>query len=210
MREIGFAFLDIRSLFPTSPHTETSDNNEKKIKKAEHTTRRIWTKQFSTLHDSADFQDCDITNFRECLFAETRRVQREHLVDTLTSYFQFPDTTASNNSTFNTDETVEPRAIIIVGQSPQRDLEVAPQLGLEFSRIFPNTLAVLDTHRLSKAILGPGSPLVVAGQRPALQKHALGDILTELGVAHDKQRDLHNAANDATYTLYALVAVWHR
>lgn len=64
-------------------------------------------------------------------------------------------------------------------------------------------LAVLDTHRLSKSILGPDSPLV-AGQRPALKTHKLSDILTELGVPFSPL-DLHNAGNDATYTLYGLI-----
>lgn len=65
-------------------------------------------------------------------------------------------------------------------------------------------LAVLDTHRLSKSILGPNSTLAMAGQRPALETHKLSDILTELGVPFSPT-DLHNAGNDATYTLYALI-----
>lgn len=62
--------------------------------------------------------------------------------------------------------------------------------------------AVLDTHRLSKSILGPGSPAGI--HHPPLQKHALADVLTELGVPYSWHH-LHKAGNDATYTLHALI-----
>lgn len=62
--------------------------------------------------------------------------------------------------------------------------------------------AVLDTHRLSKSILGPGSP--ATKHHLPMQKYALTDVLTELSVAHSRHH-LHNAGNDATYTLYALL-----
>ncbi|KAF3766191.1 hypothetical protein M406DRAFT_330029 [Cryphonectria parasitica EP155] len=200
IREAGFAVLDTRSFFPPSSSSSQQqpdalfneavyrDGNGIKHKL---TPPLISTKQFSTLHDSKDFEDCDFTNFRECAFAKTRHVEKEQLVDTITSCLRFPSTTAGM------------REIVIVGQSPQRDLEISRKLGVELSSVSPIS-AVLDTHRLSRSILGPHSPLVVAGRRPALERHALPDILTEPGVPFDT-RDLHNAGNDATYTLHALI-----
>lgn len=184
VREAGLAILDTRSLFP--PFSFTQQRPQQRI-----TPPLISTKQFSTLYSSEDYEDCDVTNFRECAFAKTDHVEREKLADKTTSCLQFPG------------ETPEVRAIVIVGQSPQRDLEIVRKLGVELARVSP-IAAVLDTHKLCKSILGPNSPLVITGQRPALEKHALSDILTELGVPYN-ERDLHNAGNDATYTLHALI-----
>lgn len=196
VREAGFAILDTRSLF-TPSSSSSSQQQPQQLNEAIYGNKLspplISTKQFSTLHDSKDFEDCDFTDFKECAFTKTCRIKRERLVDTITSCLQFPGETA----------WAESRTIVIVGQSPQRDLEITRKLGVSFSDVSPIS-TILDTHRLSRSILGPNSPLVVTGQRSALEKHSLPDILNELGVPYDTQ-DLHNAGNDATYTLYALI-----
>lgn len=78
---------------------------------------------------------------------------------------------------------------------------VIRRLGVKISPT-ASVAAVLDTHRLRKAILSPGSP--ATKHRSPEQKFALTEVLTELSVAHRWHR-LHNAGNDATYTLYALL-----
>lgn len=193
VREAGFAVLDTRSLFPPSsfskqPHQQLQALNEviyENGNKTKHkrTPPMISTKQFSTLYDSQDFEDCDFTNFRECAFAKTRHVEREDLVSTITSCLQLPGR-----------EGTDLRAIVIVGQSPQRDMAMIRKLGVDLSSVSP-PLAILDTHRLSRSILGPNSLLVIAGQRPALGKHALADILTELRVPYEA-RDVHSPCLD--------------
>lgn len=58
IKEFGIATLDTRHLkFLGSPSAAT--------------TKSISTLQFSTSHASKDFLDCDFTDFKECVFAET-------------------------------------------------------------------------------------------------------------------------------------------
>ncbi|KAH8755720.1 hypothetical protein F5883DRAFT_570625 [Diaporthe sp. PMI_573] len=196
VREVGFAVLDTQSIFPSSPDSQPTlppieITNEKSTKSLSASQQHplISTQQFSTSHASEDFEDCDITDFRECFFAKTRHVAREDLVDTITRCLQFQQDIPAFGL----------RTVVIVGHSPQHDLEIIRRLGVEMSS---PVAAVLDTHRLSKSILGAGSP--ATKHHSPIQKYALTDILTELGVAHSWHH-LHNAGNDATYTLYALL-----
>jgi hypothetical protein len=57
VKEVGIAKLDTRDLFPAALKHPT--------------TKLISTVRYSTTHSSADFKDCDFTDFKECLFAET-------------------------------------------------------------------------------------------------------------------------------------------
>lgn len=95
------------------------------------------------------------------------------------------------------------RSIVIVGHTPQHDLEIIRRLGVQIARIAP-VAAVLDTHRLSKCNLGTGAGLLAAEKHLPLEHHALLDVLGEFGVPHDG-RSLHDAGNDATYTLHGLI-----
>lgn len=45
----------------------------------------IWTQQFSTSHTSQDFWDCDFTDFKECVFAETLFISQAELPATIAS-----------------------------------------------------------------------------------------------------------------------------
>lgn len=208
VREVGFAVLDTRHIFssvhdsqPTLPPIDIKNEESTKFASQQHPL--ISTQQFSTSHASEDFEDCDVTDFRECVFAKTHYVAREDLVDTITRCLQFRDPDP-DHPLKNHDVDVPafgPRTVVIVGHSPQHDLEIIRRLGVEMSST-ASVAAVLDTHRLAKSILGPGSP--ATKHRSPIQKYALTDILTELGVAHSWHH-LHNAGNDATYTLYALL-----
>ncbi|KAL1868505.1 hypothetical protein Daus18300_005939 [Diaporthe australafricana] len=207
VREVGFAVLDTRSIFPSSSNSQPTlppieITNERSTKSTSKQHPLISTQQFSTSHASEDFEDCDITDFRECVFARTRHVRKEDLVDTITRCLQFQEDPGDNPERHSIDRPVSGlRTIVIVGHSPQHDLEIIRRLGVQMSRTAP-VAAVLDTHRLSKSILGPGSP--AAEHHPPLQKHALTDVLTELDVPYSWHH-LHNAGNDATYTLHALI-----
>ncbi|ROW13940.1 hypothetical protein VPNG_04161 [Cytospora leucostoma] len=199
VREVGFAVLDTRVMFSTEQESAQS------LAKSESPT--ILTQQFSTSHASEDFEDCDATDFKECIFSKTFYVAKDHLVATITRCFQFPEDAAHQDTTDDDgDKYNQPspglRTVVIVGHSPQRDLEIIRRLGVSIDRIVP-VAAIVDTYRLSRHILGTESPLNKGGHAP-LQKHALSDVLTELGVPHN-WHDLHNAGNDATYTLHALI-----
>lgn len=199
VREVGFAVLDTRVIWPSRQESAPF------VPKSE--PPKVLTQQFSTSHASEDFEDCDVSDFKECAFAKTRCVAKDHLVDTITRCVQFLED-AAHQDTRDGDEDkysqASPglRTVVIVGHSPQRDLEIIRRLGVLINCIVP-VAAILDTHRLSRHILGPDSPIRREELAP-LRKHALSDVLTELFVPYD-WHDLHNAGNDATYTLYALI-----
>ena len=199
IREVGIASLDTRSLFsPPSGQKMLATGLSGNMEIGVTSPPMIKTRQYSTSHSSEDFQDCDVTDFRECAFATTCYVEEEDLVATITSCLE-----SLNNNAISDENSASPRKIVLVGHSPERDLDILQQLGVEFG-CTASVVVVLDTHYLSKQVLGPSSPLVIKGQCAALSKYALSDVLTELGCAYD-WNDLHNAGNDATYTLHALV-----
>lgn len=207
VREVGFAVLDTRSIIPSSadsqpklPPIEVANEGNTKFASRQHPL--ISTQQFSTSHASEDFEDCDATDFKECIFAKTRYVAREDLADTITRCLQFQQDPDDVRGRHGIDvPAFGPRTVVVVGHSPQHDLEIIRRLGVKMSPT-ASIAAVLDTHRLSKAILGPGSP--ATEHHSPIQRFALTDVLTELSVDHSWHH-LHNAGNDATYTLYALL-----
>lgn len=152
VREVGFAVLDTRSIYPSScqPQGASPERKEGKETNVERHPA-ISTQRYSTSHASEDFEDCDITDFRECVFAKTRYVAREDLVDTITRCLQYPDTAVINSGRPTTF-----RSVVIVGHSPQHDLELIQRLGVQVRRTAP-VAAILDTYKLSKHILDPGS-----------------------------------------------------
>ncbi|KUI72149.1 hypothetical protein VM1G_08086 [Cytospora mali] len=195
VREIGFAILDTRVLFPPLPRQKAFKGSMNESLE-ESNPHMISTHQFSTSHASEDLEDCDNTDFEECVFSRTRYIIQDNLNDTIARYIQFPEDTTARC----TKDTTGLRAVVIVGHSPERDLEIIRRLGVSINRIAP-VAAIIDTYRLSRYILGPDSPL---GKSAPLQKFALWNVLTELGVPYNWY-DLHNAGNDATYTLYTLI-----
>lgn len=202
VREVGFAVLDTRSIFPLSPDVQpTSRDPEERGKSISQQHPLISTQQLSTSHSSEDFEDCDVTDFRECIFAKTQYVAREDLADTITRCLQFQEDPHNIPPRHTTDiPALGLRPVVIVGHSPQHDLEIVRRLGVQTN--CTNLVAVVDTHRLSKSILGPGSP--ATKNHSPIKKFALTDVLTELEIAHSWY-DLHNAGNDATFALYALL-----
>lgn len=199
IREVGIASLDTRSLFsPPSGQKMLAPGLSGNMDVGVNSTPMIKTRQYSTSHSSEDFHNCDVTDFRECVFARTCYVEEEDLVATITSCLE-----SSNNDAISDGNSASPPKIVLIGHSPQRDLDILQQLGVEFGCTVP-VAVVIDTHYLSKQVLGPSSPLVIKGQCAAPSKYALSDVLTELGCEYDRN-DLHNAGNNATYTLHALV-----
>lgn len=92
------------------------------------------------------------------------------------------------------------RNIVLVGHSIGNDLRLLRQLRLDIASIAP-VLFVLDTHNLSRYIFPPYSPLlpVTPGQ-----DFSLAGILARFGF-RPALSSFHNAANDAKYTLMAML-----
>jgi hypothetical protein len=156
-KEVGIAKLDTRELISaTSKHPAT---------------KLITTTQFSTRHSSAEFKDChDSTEFQECLFAETFLVAQENFAQTLANSLRIQDD--------NSSDPLCLRNIVLIGHSIKLDLKVLLRLGVDFYKIAP-TVAILDTHRITRHLLGPESrSLRITDPMTAFK---LSDVLTELG-----------------------------
>jgi len=174
VREFGIATLDTRHLrCPASPSVAI---------------KPILTQQFSTSHAFKDFLDCDVTDFKECVFAETFFVSQIDLPTTITTCLQIQDDISCNPHTL--------RNIVIIGHSIKSDLKILQRLGVD---VYDTALvlAILDTDHIARKLLGPHSPTPMTCFK-------LGALLTELKCLYESS-DLHNAGNDATYTLHALL-----
>ena len=187
VKEFGIAVLDTRRLNVTSPLSKASS-----ITCLE--TGTIITKQFSTSHSSEDFVSCDVTDFRECIFAETFHVTQENLATTIKDCLMIQDMNFA-------DKTVW-RDVVLIGHSPKHDLQVIQRLGVDISSLV-KVIGVVDTHLIARSIVRAE---VISENATALvvTNFTLGAILTGLAIPHNKF-DLHNAANDATLTLHAVL-----
>ena len=128
--------LDTRLLEVNSPLSEASS-----ITCPEAGT--IITKQFSTFHSSEDFLSCDVTDFKECIFAETFHVTQENLAATNKDCLMIQDINF-------TDKTVW-REVVLVGHSPKHDLQVIQRLGVDISSLV-KVIGVVDTHLIARSM----------------------------------------------------------
>lgn len=171
VKELGIAILDVRDIFaPLTP-------------KLSELASVIATTQYSAEHSSEEFEDCDLTDFQECVFARTTRIRQADIVATIERYLQIPESNA-----ILTPQRLRP--IVLVGHSIKHDLNILRRLGLDIATSYPD-IKVLDTHSLSRHILTPGG-------------FTLGEVLRRLNCPHEAS-ELHNAGNDATYTLHAVL-----
>lgn len=187
VKELGIACLDTRHVFavenPSCEDSRLTGSSSGDVSGLNCTTEThsISTNQFSTSHSSKDFEDCDITNFKECVFAETFHVHQRDLAATIIRYLRIQD-----SAHFDTI-----RKIVITGHSINQDWNIIQRLGVDINRVAP-VMAVIDTHSLSRHIIkdAPG--------------FSLSAILTHLQCPYNSY-ELHNAGNDATYTLYIMI-----
>ncbi|KAM0277695.1 hypothetical protein ACHAQH_005638 [Verticillium albo-atrum] len=185
IKEIGIASLDTRHTFNPAPENLQG-------------TQRINTHQFSTLNASKDFEHCDAADFKESKFVETFRVTPEQVIPIVTSAVRVPEL----GNVLEEPSTSKLRRVVIVGHSIDCDLAILKRIGLKLYKE-KNVVAILDTFAISKEI--------ITGER-ATGGYSLAGVLTTLGCPH-KPHELHNASNDATYTLRAmlmLAVVWTR
>ena len=178
IEELGVAVLDSRDILYEKREMPSPPNAS---------SRGIRTQQFSTSQTSRDFEDCDVTDFRECAFAETFGLAESDISSVIRQSLQVKDEHATNPESL--------RGIAIVGHSPCYDLRILERMGLDFASIAP-IVAVIDTHTLSRHILG--------SHLPAGRGFSLCAVLTTLGCPFQR-RELHNAGNDATYTMHAMM-----
>lgn len=100
----------------------------------------------------------------------------------------------SDRATLDRLDDVEDRLVVLVGHDIEQDMEYLKKVGYN---VYDNDqlLEVIDTRNMHQH------------HRRWLNPSALGNVLFDLGIEH---KDLHNAGNDAVYTLQALVALAFR
>jgi hypothetical protein len=151
-------------------------------------TKSISTLQFSTSHASKDFLGCDFTDFKECVFAETVFVSQTDLSTTITKSLRIHDDTSPDSRAL--------RNIVIIGHSTKTDLKILQRLGVNVYEVAP-VLAILDTDLVARNLLG-------ANSSTPMTSFKLSAVLAELKCPYESS-DLHNAGNDATFTLHAML-----
>ncbi len=129
---------------------------------------------------------------RECFFAKTQLVSQNQLLDIIRDSLQIRDTRKSTSSS-------KLRNIMMVGHSVKHDLRSLQRLGLDYSKVAP-VVGVLDTYIIARHILRAN---MLEGSKATVSL-TLGNMLKELDCKYDES-GLHNAGNDATYTMYALL-----
>ncbi|KIM96022.1 hypothetical protein OIDMADRAFT_59109 [Oidiodendron maius Zn] len=179
VKELGIATLDTRHLKSlVSPFTAT---------------KSISTQQFSTSHASRDFLDCDVTDFKECVFAETLFTEQRDLPTTISKCLCIQDESSPGSRAF--------RNIVIVGHSIKSDLKILQRLGIDVYRIAP-VVAILDTYHMIQNLFKANS--IFLNSTAPMASFTLSALLAELKCPY-KRSDLHNAGNDATFTLHAML-----
>jgi len=171
IKEFGIASLDTRDIF-------CSD--------APRPGRLIKTRQFSTSNASKDFENCDTTDFQECVFAETFLVSQQTIAATIKSCLCIQDNRSPGIF----------RQLVLVGHSIKHDLSLLQHLDLDIFRIAP-IVSIFDTHAMSRHLFGSQS---------TWSAFSLGAALDNLECSYNAG-ELHNAGNDATFTLHVMLAL---
>jgi hypothetical protein len=122
-----------------------------------------------------------ITDFKECVFSETLFVSQTDLPTNTTKSLCIQDNSSPDSSAL--------RNIVIVEQLAKTDLKILQRLGVNVFEV-ALILAILDTNLIAQNLLGAS--------------FKLGALLTELKCPYNSS-DLHNAGNDATFTLHAML-----
>lgn len=180
VKELGIATLDTRDIFCRNAP-------------AYRTERLIRTQQFSTSNASKDFEHCDITDFQECVFAETFLVSQQAVPAVIKSCLQLQDTRSPGAL----------RKVVLIGHSIKHDLNLLQLLGVDVHRIAP-VVSLFDTHAMSRHLFGSQSELL-NGASP-WNCFTLAAALDHFGCSYNAV-ELHNAGNDATYTLHVMLAL---
>jgi DNA polymerase III alpha subunit (gram-positive type) len=81
--------------------------------------------------------------------------------------------------------------VVLVGHDIQSDIQYLSRVGFETNQL-PGLIGNIDTQSIYRAYKDDG------------QSRSLGYVLSQLGIAY---KNLHNAGNDAVYTLRAMTAI---
>lgn len=133
---------------------------------------------------------CNTDKCKECLFTNVKVIRQSCIMRAVQRCIEHYYTIRPWASPPLTDSF---RPVLLMGHGIKNDLPILDRLWLDISG--PHITGVLDTEAQSHRVLpqrdlSPSSP------------YELGDTLCDLGCPHDR-RELHNAGNGATYTIFA-------
>ncbi|KAK8041941.1 hypothetical protein PG993_006464 [Apiospora rasikravindrae] len=128
---------------------------------------------------------CDLTPIR---------IRQKDVVSTITKHLRVRDESEAARS--------RPvlRNIVMVGHSPGYDLSFIRKLGIDIASIAP-VMTILDTHSMSRCLFYPYCRLLPVAHG---DDFSLAGLLARFEYRPARDR-FHNAANDAEYTLHALL-----
>lgn len=180
--EIGIATLDTRDLHTVSPGT----NGKEWF--ALIRARHFLIKEYTHLVNTAFVHGCP----DKFDFGKSEIIALGDAPKAVADCFKPPFSSPAPQASTATSSTEEPkRNIILLGHDPNQDIAYLQKLG--YNPLNLSTLVeVLDTGVIYRAL----------AREPSTR--SLGHILYELDIAG---WNLHNAGNDATYTLQALLAM---
>ncbi|MCJ1256446.1 hypothetical protein MMC24_004267 [Lignoscripta atroalba] len=182
--EIGIATLDTKDLIDVSPG-EGGIEWMNKIR-----ARHLRIKERTHLVNK-DFVNGCADRFEKS-FGTSEFISIKEAPQVVASCFRSPFSAVKENSNINVeDKEDEKRNLILVGHNTKADIDYLRQLGYDPSNL-SNLLEVLDTADLFRALKYENSG------------RGLGSLLLDLGLPG---WNLHNAGNDATYTLQALIGI---
>ena len=180
--EIGIATLDTADI-KQMPPGDNGKNWQSKIR-----ARHIRVKEHANYCNSEFVNGCaDKFEFGSSEFAELSDVKKIIADCFRPPYSAFEGTKQSPERIQNLDK----RNIILVGHDPHIDIRYLQKLGYDPSHL-SNLLEVVDTATLDKV------------WKKQNQQRSLGSILYDLNMV---SWHLHNAGNDAVYTLWAMMGV---
>lgn len=179
IKEYGVAILDTRDI------NECTDGSNLR--------QLISTQHYATRPVGTALPRLD----RECIFApSTTQIRQDKFPAIIAESLRVRDPKSRSRAT-------RFRNIAIVGHSVKHDLRILQRCGIDVLGIAPLVI-ILDTHSMGRDVLGPTSTRL-CGRAP-IGSFTLAAVLAELS-CHFDEDGLHNAGNDATYTLLALIAL---
>jgi hypothetical protein len=183
--EVGIAILDTRDIVDLPPG-DYGQNWFSKIK-AQH----LRIKEHENCINRTYVSGCpDRFNFGKSLFVSLDNAPR--IVQELFNVSSFSQpATMSKGETLPAGSQATSRPVILVGHDPDGDIKYLEVLGYNVY-MHPSLREVLDTQQIYQALkAGANAP-------------SLGNLLRELSIF---PRNLHNAGNDAVYTMQALIGM---
>jgi len=181
--EIGFATLDTRDIRKVAPSSKGKGWFE-------HIRARHFRIKENMRFQNTDFVAGCADRFE---FGESEIILEKDASRTVASCFKEPFSKRGviTKNSLESDPHAEKRNIIFVGHNPTADVNYLQQIGYNILNL-SNLVEVMDTALMWRALT----------REP--NQRALGGVLYELDIAG---WNLHNAGNDAVYTMQAMLAI---